>query len=109
MNVTCAPRCTVMFCGQTALLEMMIVVDVVELLQVGVGVGEFVLLPQALATMAAARAAIVIRVVTRRLYCPDRLQKNFREMLNPRNQSLLSGPPRAICAKVVPKAFEKFS
>jgi len=28
MNVTCVPRGTVMFCGQTALFEIVIVVDV---------------------------------------------------------------------------------
>jgi hypothetical protein len=37
------------------------------------------------------------------------LQKNLREMLNPRYQSLLLAPPRAIWAIVDPNEFEKFS
>ena len=41
-------------------------------------------------------------------------QKNFREMLNPRDQFLFFVivsivPPRAICAIVVPNASEKFN
>ena len=37
------------------------------------------------------------------------LQKNLREMLKPMNQVSSPTPPRAICASVVPKPFEKFS
>ena len=36
-------------------------------------------------------------------------QKNFLEMLKPRYQLSLVTPPRATCANVVPKLFEKFN
>jgi hypothetical protein len=40
---------------------------------------------------------------------PSDTQKNLREMLNPKYQFEPSGPPRAICVIVVPKASPKFN
>ena len=76
----------------------------------GVGAVGAVDPPPAHADTATSPARTSVRAIARK---PEPVreadQKNFLDRLKPRYQSSLLNPPRAICASVVAKLFEKFN